>query len=104
MGFSLGGGVDRRTAIQHPAAVRMLVLVSTPFKHHGWHPENERRDGADGPGGSLASRSAVRVGSAKRPGPRREPDVVLARPSQQTCNQLVRVLSSGRATRQTASD
>ncbi len=39
MGFSLGGGVALRTAIQHPASVRKLVLVSTPFKRDGWHPE-----------------------------------------------------------------
>jgi pimeloyl-ACP methyl ester carboxylesterase len=39
MGFSLGGGVALRTAIQHPAAVRKLVLVSAPFKRSGWHPE-----------------------------------------------------------------
>jgi pimeloyl-ACP methyl ester carboxylesterase len=39
MGFSLGGGVALRTAIQHPALVRRLVLVSTPFKRTGWHPE-----------------------------------------------------------------
>jgi Predicted hydrolases or acyltransferases (alpha/beta hydrolase superfamily) len=39
MGFSLGGGVALRTAIQHPASVRKLVLVSTPFKRGGWHPE-----------------------------------------------------------------
>jgi pimeloyl-ACP methyl ester carboxylesterase len=39
MGFSLGGGVALRTGIQHPEAVRRLVLVSTPFKRSGWHPE-----------------------------------------------------------------
>jgi pimeloyl-ACP methyl ester carboxylesterase len=39
MGFSLGGGVALRTGIQHPEVVERLVLVSTPFKHHGWHPE-----------------------------------------------------------------
>jgi pimeloyl-ACP methyl ester carboxylesterase len=39
MGFSLGGGVALRTAIQHPKAVRKLVVVSTPFKLHGWYPE-----------------------------------------------------------------
>ena len=39
MGFSLGGGVALRTAIQHPASVRKLVLVSTPFRRDGWHPE-----------------------------------------------------------------
>ena len=39
MGFSLGGGVALRTAIQHPDTVDRLVLVSTPFKREGWHPE-----------------------------------------------------------------
>jgi len=39
MGFSLGGGVALRTAIQHPDVVRRLVLVSTPFKRAGWYPE-----------------------------------------------------------------
>ena len=39
MGYSLGGGVALRTAIQHPQAVRKLVLVSTPFKRDGWLPD-----------------------------------------------------------------
>jgi pimeloyl-ACP methyl ester carboxylesterase len=36
MGYSLGGGVALRTAIQHPEVVTKRVLVSTPFKRHGW--------------------------------------------------------------------
>jgi pimeloyl-ACP methyl ester carboxylesterase len=39
MGFSFGGGVALRTAIQHPELVRRLVLVSAPFRRDGWHPE-----------------------------------------------------------------
>ena len=39
LGFSLGGGVALRTAIQHPASVRRLVVVSAPFKRAGWHSE-----------------------------------------------------------------
>jgi pimeloyl-ACP methyl ester carboxylesterase len=39
MGYSLGGGVALRTAIQHPGLVRKLVIVSTPFSQAGWHPE-----------------------------------------------------------------
>jgi pimeloyl-ACP methyl ester carboxylesterase len=39
MGYSLGGGVALRTAVQHPEVVRKLVLVSTPFRRGGWYPE-----------------------------------------------------------------
>lgn len=49
MGFSLGGGVALRTAIQHPALVDRLVLVSTPFKRSGWHPEMRAGMDAMGP-------------------------------------------------------
>jgi pimeloyl-ACP methyl ester carboxylesterase len=38
MGFSFGGGVALRTAIQHPDSVRRLVVVSAPFRRDGWHP------------------------------------------------------------------
>lgn len=39
IGYSLGGGVALRTAIQHPEVVRRLVLISTVFKRDGWYPE-----------------------------------------------------------------
>jgi pimeloyl-ACP methyl ester carboxylesterase len=39
MGYSLGGGVVLRTAIQHSEVVKKLVVVSTPFKRDGWYPE-----------------------------------------------------------------
>jgi pimeloyl-ACP methyl ester carboxylesterase len=39
MGFSLGGLVGLRMAIQHPEAVERLVLVSTVFTRKGWYPE-----------------------------------------------------------------
>ncbi len=39
MGYSLGGGVALKTAIDHPEVVRKLVLVSAPFKSDGWYPE-----------------------------------------------------------------
>jgi pimeloyl-ACP methyl ester carboxylesterase len=39
LGYSLGGAVALRTAIQHPALVRRLVLISIPFRRDGNHPE-----------------------------------------------------------------
>jgi pimeloyl-ACP methyl ester carboxylesterase len=39
LGYSLGGGVALRAAIQHPGLVRRLVLVSTPCRRRGWYPE-----------------------------------------------------------------
>src|SRR5437763_2540372 len=49
MGFSLGGAVGLRTAIQHPEVVERLVLVSTVFKRHGWYPEMTAGMDAMGP-------------------------------------------------------
>ncbi|SCF44058.1 alpha/beta fold hydrolase [Micromonospora mirobrigensis] len=39
MGYSLGGAVALRTAIQHPGLVRRLVVVSAPCRRGGWYPE-----------------------------------------------------------------
>jgi pimeloyl-ACP methyl ester carboxylesterase len=39
MGYSIGGGVALRLAVQHPEMVRRLVLVSTPFAQNGFYPE-----------------------------------------------------------------
>jgi pimeloyl-ACP methyl ester carboxylesterase len=39
MGYSNGGSVALRTAIQHPKLVRKLIVVSAPFKRDGWYPE-----------------------------------------------------------------
>jgi pimeloyl-ACP methyl ester carboxylesterase len=38
-GYSLGGEVALRTAIQHPALVRRLVVVSITIRRDGNHPE-----------------------------------------------------------------
>ena len=39
MGYSLGGGVAFRLAVQHPQLVRRLVLVSAGFARNGFYPE-----------------------------------------------------------------
>ena len=39
LGWSLGGGAVLRCAIQHPALVRKLVLVSAPCRRDAWFPE-----------------------------------------------------------------
>ena len=39
MGYSLGGGVTWRLAIQHPALVRRIVVVSTACRRDGSFPE-----------------------------------------------------------------
>jgi pimeloyl-ACP methyl ester carboxylesterase len=39
LGYSLGGGVALRMAIQHPERVRKLTLASTAFRRDGWYPE-----------------------------------------------------------------
>ena len=39
VGFSLGGGVGFRLAVQHPAMVRRLVLISAGFAQDGFYPE-----------------------------------------------------------------
>lgn len=40
MGYSFGAATAVRTAIQHPALVRRLVIVSVPFRRDGWYPES----------------------------------------------------------------
>jgi pimeloyl-ACP methyl ester carboxylesterase len=39
LGYSLGASASLRCAIQHPALVRRLALVSIPFRRDGWFPE-----------------------------------------------------------------
>jgi pimeloyl-ACP methyl ester carboxylesterase len=39
LGYSLGGGVAFRFAVQHPELVRRLVIVSAGFSTSGFHPE-----------------------------------------------------------------
>ncbi len=39
LGFSLGGGVALRMAVQHRQLLRRLVVVSAPCRRQGWFPE-----------------------------------------------------------------
>lgn len=39
LGYSLGGGVAFRLAVQHPQMVRRLVLVSVGYAQDGFYPE-----------------------------------------------------------------
>ncbi|MEZ4732976.1 MAG: alpha/beta fold hydrolase [Caldilineaceae bacterium] len=39
LGYSFGGGVALRTAIQYPQLVRKLILLSTPTRQSGWLPD-----------------------------------------------------------------
>jgi pimeloyl-ACP methyl ester carboxylesterase len=46
MGYSLGGGVAFRLAVQHPDKVRRLALVSTSYSTDGVHREMRPQQGA----------------------------------------------------------
>ena len=39
LGYSIGGGVALRAALQHPDRVERLVVVSAPYRSDGWHGE-----------------------------------------------------------------
>src|SRR5258708_33277802 len=39
LGYSMGGMVAFRLAVQHPEVVRKLVLVSAPYAREGFYPE-----------------------------------------------------------------
>jgi pimeloyl-ACP methyl ester carboxylesterase len=79
MGFSLGGGVGLRTAIQHPDVVERLVLVSTPFRRQGWHPEMTAGMDAMGPESAEDLMQTPLYEGYKRVAPRVEDWPVLVR-------------------------
>jgi len=39
VGYSFGGAVALRLAVQHPAMVRRMALISTPFADDGWYAD-----------------------------------------------------------------
>ncbi|MEL7833517.1 alpha/beta hydrolase [Fodinibius sp. Rm-B-1B1-1] len=50
MGYSLGGGVALRTAIQHPKSVNRLVVVSSGFTNDAFFPEIQKQQKMMGAG------------------------------------------------------
>ncbi|MCB0106354.1 MAG: alpha/beta fold hydrolase [Caldilineaceae bacterium] len=52
LGYSFGGGVALRTAIQYPQLVRKLILLSTPTRQSGWLPDV--REGMNGISSAIA--------------------------------------------------
>ncbi|MCB1496040.1 MAG: alpha/beta fold hydrolase [Bauldia sp.] len=50
LGYSLGGGVALRLAVQHPDTVRRLAIVSAPFAQDGFFPEMLPQQAAVGAG------------------------------------------------------
>jgi pimeloyl-ACP methyl ester carboxylesterase len=52
LGYSFGGGVALRTAIQYPELVRKLILLSTPTRQSGWLPDV--REGMKGVNSAMA--------------------------------------------------
>src|SRR5256885_6825781 len=79
MGFSLGGAVALRTAIQHPDLVERLVLVSTVFQRQGWYPEMTAGIDAMGPETAEFLKQSPMYADYQRIAPRVEDWPVLVR-------------------------
>ena len=76
IGYSLGGGVAFRLAVQHPAMVRRLVLVSAGFNQDGFYAEMIAQQAQMS--GAIADRignAAVSVLRRDRTAPRGLPQV-----------------------------
>jgi pimeloyl-ACP methyl ester carboxylesterase len=79
MGFSLGGVIGLRAAIQHPEVVERLVLVSTVFKRQGWRPEMTAGMDAMGPESAGPLQQSPMYDAYQRIAPRVEDWPVLVR-------------------------
>jgi len=79
MGFSLGGAVGLRTAIQHPDLADRLVLVSTVFKRQGWYPEMTAGMDAMGPAFADQMKQSPMYEAYQRIAPRVEDWPILVR-------------------------
>lgn len=42
VGYSMGGSIGLRLAIEHPEAVKRLVVASAPYAFAGWHDYNQQ--------------------------------------------------------------
>lgn len=51
MGYSMGGSIGLRLAIEHPHLVKRLVVASAPYAFAGWHDYNQQ--GMRGMGAGL---------------------------------------------------
>lgn len=54
IGYSLGGTVALRLAIQHPELLNKVVLISCPFKRDGWFPDLLAQQDQMGPASAEA--------------------------------------------------
>lgn len=72
MGYSLGGGVALRTAIQHREVVDKLVLVSCAFRRDGWYPEVLAAMASSGPESAEALKQTPMYEVYERLAPRVE--------------------------------
>jgi pimeloyl-ACP methyl ester carboxylesterase len=72
MGYSVGGEVALRTAIQHPDEVRKLIVVSAAFRRDGWYPEILAQMTKMGSAGSETFERSPMYQSYKRIAPRPE--------------------------------
>ncbi|MFI6820683.1 alpha/beta fold hydrolase [Micromonospora sp. NPDC050187] len=70
LGYSLGGAVALRTAIQHPGLVRRLVCVSAPCRRDGWYPEVLAGMAGMGEGTAAESRASAAYAHHTRVAPR----------------------------------
>jgi pimeloyl-ACP methyl ester carboxylesterase len=78
VGYSLGAGTALRTAIQHPDAVRRLVVVSTPVRRTGWFPEVLAGMAQIGPQAAEGMRASPLYAAYERVAPRVQDWPVLA--------------------------
>lgn len=70
LGYSLGGGVALRMALQHPESVRKLVVVSAPVKRDGWYPEVQDAANRAGPESAEAMKKSQMYEAYAKSAPR----------------------------------